>query len=39
MKANEVMKVLGICRQTLFNYKKSGKIKIRAKTKSDLLRL
>ena len=31
MKANEVMKVLGICRQTLFNYKKSGKIKIRAK--------
>ncbi len=28
MKANEVMKILKICRQTLSNYVKSGKIKV-----------
>ena len=28
MRAKEVMKVLGICRQTLCNYVKQGKIKI-----------
>lgn len=31
MKAREVMKLLGICRQTLYNYTKAGKIKIRSK--------
>jgi len=30
MKAKEVMEVLGICRQTLCNYVKQGKIKIDA---------
>ena len=31
MKAREVMKVLGICRQSLLNYTKDGRIKINGK--------
>lgn len=31
MKANEVLKILGVCRQTLCNYVQEGKVKVKAK--------